>query len=787
MQNSNPIFHLKLALYGRDLSDHVLRQEVAEHDKKRIIRMEKTGEGEAPLLVNAFENAYTLEQHRDLFTESEWRLLGRISHFKSAVVLLVRLLWHYEEDKWFRPEELHKCALEWELTKDQLVQATLDLTTIEEVPDIKNEDVKPEAGPSHALPAPPSDLTRLCLCDEERTRPLEDVLASIPFDDLKKLVTDNFKGFQVNPKKLKKAELIPDFKRRLTHHVRHQTILATPSTHKGKGKAPMLKQEDRLRDLIAQKIGKSIRLNKDYLRVLRRLYIVHYRCSYLPRLEDMLFPTVLEELSRTDSVKFPDYKLSRKSPFKCRADLLAYEAVLEFEDQFMTLIREAGDNTKADTQPHPPSDLPEGGDSHPTARDRLMNMLNDDIVPRWRTHRSMVPSWMQSASPGHVLTRMVDAALPALQDDAREITLLEDLLGQTEWMQSRRGAWSLRRMQISLARTNEDEMQEALDLGASLSNPSIGLVWRLPMLRCLRELEEVLQKDQVDRYVADTTFTVPTSKDLSVPRPRPKKASKSTKKGKGKQKEELAEPMLPEYEAEAIQLYQKEGYEVLAGKEIVTTIFGTLMHDVLFTDVPSAFQSQHQCAPLDTADPESFFASRKDIVATRLKTIAQGKGRDLFEEGYEFVKDKDLSIVGVRWDLYKVEDLFQIVTCIPPAALASICEIFWEDYGARIDGMPKFIVWKVSDASTQGMEDIYKFVYIRRPQDTKFSDGQMLWLDALQYAQVNVEYLNVVLLNKRKRMDEEEEDSDFEPEEEVGRKKTRKRSRRSGQHANVET
>ncbi len=74
-----------------------------------------------------------------------------------------------------------------------------------------------------------------------------------------------------------------------------------------------------------------------------------------------------------------------------------------------------------------------------------------------------------------MLTRMVDAALPVLQDDAQEISLLNELLGQTAWMQSRRGAWSLRRMQLSLARKNEDEMQEALELGASLSDPSIGL------------------------------------------------------------------------------------------------------------------------------------------------------------------------------------------------------------------------------------------------------------------------------------------------------------------------
>ncbi len=40
--------------------------------------------------------------------------------------------------------------------------------------------------------------------------------------------------------------------------------------------------------------------------------------------------------------------------------------------------------------------------------------------------------------------------------------------------------------------------------------------------------------------------------------------------------------------------------------------------------------------------------------------------------------------------------------------------------------MPELVVWKASDASTQGMEDVYKLVYIRRPQDSKFSDSQMV-------------------------------------------------------------
>ncbi len=124
----------------------------------------------------------------------------------------------------------------------------------------------------------------------------------------------------------------------------------------------------------------------------------------------MLLPIVLEELSRADSeIKFPDYKLGHKSPFKCRADLLAYEAVLELENQVAMLIREAVDTSKADTQRPLSGDLPEGDVRHPLARERLLKLLYIDILPRWRTYHSIVPAWMQWASPGKSLSGWVVA------------------------------------------------------------------------------------------------------------------------------------------------------------------------------------------------------------------------------------------------------------------------------------------------------------------------------------------------------------------------------------------
>lgn len=93
---------------------------------------------------------------------------------------------------------------------------------------------------------------------------------------------------------------------------------------------------------------------------------------------------------------------------------------------------------------------------------------------------------------------------------------------------------------------------------------------------------------------------------------------------------------------------------------ILTTIFGLLFWDIIFADVPGAFETRYQTAPLDLLY-DSFYRARKKIIDKRLQELKDGKGREILQKHDETYRDKMVVCVGVSWDLCAREDLLDIV------------------------------------------------------------------------------------------------------------------------------
>lgn len=94
---------------------------------------------------------------------------------------------------------------------------------------------------------------------------------------------------------------------------------------------------------------------------------------------------------------------------------------------------------------------------------------------------------------------------------------------------------------------------------------------------------------------------------------------------------------------------------------MLTTIFGLLFHDIIFDDIPGAFCTNNQHAPLDICD-ESFAASRKGVIDIRMDAIESGKAVGLLDSA----RDQNLAldpfaIVGVRRDMYSHDELSRLV------------------------------------------------------------------------------------------------------------------------------
>ena len=93
---------------------------------------------------------------------------------------------------------------------------------------------------------------------------------------------------------------------------------------------------------------------------------------------------------------------------------------------------------------------------------------------------------------------------------------------------------------------------------------------------------------------------------------------------------------------------------------ILTTIFGLLFWDIIFADVPGAFETRYQTAPLDLLY-DSFYRARKKIIDKRLQELRDGKGGEILQKHDETYRDKMVVCVGVSWDLCTREDLLDIV------------------------------------------------------------------------------------------------------------------------------
>lgn len=89
-------------------------------------------------------------------------------------------------------------------------------------------------------------------------------------------------------------------------------------------------------------------------------------------------------------------------------------------------------------------------------------------------------------------------------------------------------------------------------------------------------------------------------------------------------------------------------------------MFGLLFWDILFADIPGAFETEYQSAPLDIAE-DCFYYAREGLIKERLAEIEQGKARQILEKIDEEHRAKGTLCVGVRWDLFTKQDLLEIV------------------------------------------------------------------------------------------------------------------------------
>ncbi|KAJ3720822.1 hypothetical protein DFJ43DRAFT_1204778 [Lentinula guzmanii] len=199
-------------------------------------------------------------------------------------------------------------------------------------------------------------------------------------------------------------------------------------------------------------------------------------------------------------------------------------------------------------------------------------------------------------------------------------------------------------------------------------------------------------------------------------------------------------------ETRALQYYAEENHGQYKGFHsetcILTTIFALLFWDIIFADIPGAFETAYQIAPLDLVE-DSFYYSRKEIIESRLKELKDGKALDILEKHERLYRESKTWCVGVRWDVCGKDELAEIVEaerskyqCMGRNALVVICELFCQDYPARASGVPDLILWKYEERKC-------KFVEVKGPGD-RARENQTLWFDTLLGAGLDVDLCRVL-------------------------------------------
>lgn len=91
------------------------------------------------------------------------------------------------------------------------------------------------------------------------------------------------------------------------------------------------------------------------------------------------------------------------------------------------------------------------------------------------------------------------------------------------------------------------------------------------------------------------------------------------------------------------------------------------------------FRSPFQSAPLDFGT-DAFYFTRQECIQQTLKVIKDGSFSSLFSQNWSAHFGEMCR--GVRWDRYPLQQYLEMMDCIGGNRLASMCQLFAEDYKA---------------------------------------------------------------------------------------------------------
>ncbi|XP_020687578.1 fanconi-associated nuclease 1 homolog isoform X3 [Dendrobium catenatum] len=414
-------------------------------------------------------------------------------------------------------------------------------------------------------------------------------------------------------------------------------------------------------------------------------------------------------------IKFPEFTCTITQPiFKCRADLLEYEEAIEVAQ----IMDESIDQ----------SDMEMSRRCIELSDNQMLANFSEEIMSpvsgtQLRFFHYFSAWWVYSK----LLTLGVSLyEREHRYDDATR--LLRQLLKRTI-CDSRRGYWTLR---LSVDLEHLGYFNESLCVAEKgVGDPCIRAGSKMALQRRVLRLGRPPRRWKMPSY-ADTAMQKIKEVKI-VGRPLNNETGlKSLFYG--------CDDELCEVEQLALQYYAEEGggwLGIHSESGIWMTIFGLLMWDVIFSDVPNVFQSMFQVAPLDLLT-DDFYVMRKSSIESLLQKIYEGMAEEMLITSWQL--NKGTACHGVNWDRFPLSDLRAAVSCVGGRCLASLCRHLAMDYKSWSSGMPDLLLWRFRGGDMDGGEA--KLVEVKGPRD-RLSEQQRAWILTLMECGFDAEVCKV--------------------------------------------
>jgi Fanconi-associated nuclease 1 len=530
---------------------------------------------------------------------------------------------------------------------------------------------------------------------------------------------------------------------------------------------------------VLDKTGPLVRLSEPVFKLFERVHLVFYRSTEWT--EKSLTTIILAKISRRN---FPEYLVCRSfNIFGSRRSLLEFEQSIRLEHQ-VDIILETGPVREDGFQKV--LGIFEG------VAARWRELMRHELAKEEQdAYQYGEGAYLRRFNAAHAYTRIahkVGYVMGRLKQYGEEHALLTELLGQRLFHPARRGSWYQRKALLeehymwaveAEAGAGTDFMDSGRDTNPptdanaeeqrkkywrrqavatcekALEDRDCHLIYHYDLQKRLVKLERRLriprrlQHDfghvKLRQPEEHTVYGIQLLQDELTRARAGKLGGPSTKTYWLDSEDNSATEVRQDGEAPAVSVeemclshYRSQGWKGYhAEGGIVRTLFAYLFFDILFVYIPNVFQTAYQTCPLDL-HTDAFYPARASEINHRLVEIANGEAERILREVDGRERERRTCVVGLNWD-YDVEDLAELVRSFDGEALATVCKVMAQEYGARGGGVPDLLLWRAGEVM---------FSEVKSAND-HLSDTQRLWIHVLTGAGVRVALCNAVAKETR--------------------------------------